>query len=167
MAKLAANFGGKKDLEARTELYFEKLERFPLEVVQKAVDRTLDETHKYFPLVGHIKAHCVEAEQDLGLVDDSPRAHMRAWEADPYRHVVSGAGSDPCPVCGETLVFSPRGIVIVHNDEKHIEAKISYSNVGRPEWFNMGPPVMPLPPAKPPAAAPIADVLPPASQEAR
>jgi hypothetical protein len=150
MQKLASNFGGKKDLEARTSTYYEKLERFPVDVVRRAVDRVLDETHKYFPLVGHIKKHCVEIEQELGIVDDSPRARQREWEANPWADVEWTAlerqgemPSSPCPTCGALLEWSPRGWVVVHDDEKHAAAKLGYSNVGRPEWWNLGPPVMP------------------------
>lgn len=162
MVDLANNFGMKKDLEARTALYYRKLERFPVEVVRKAVDRVLDETHKYFPLVGHIKAYCVEIERELGIVDTSPRATMAKWEADPFSEVVSGTDSDPCPVCGSIYRFSTRGQVIVHDDVRHTEAHLSYSNAGRPEWFEMPPPSFPEPRRKLkqlPPGEPIGDVL--------
>lgn len=173
MLRLVTNFGGKKDLEAKNDLYYDKLKRFPLAIVEAAVERTIDAGGEYFPKVHKVVNHAKEVERERAGVDDSPRAQMRAWETDPFEGVVydtpeklAACPSRPCPVCEAVLIMSPRGYVIRHDDAKHTEAQVSYCNVGRVEWFEMGPPVMPGPkkrdqvpkPAPPPAPISVGDV---------
>ena len=70
----------------------------------------------------------------------------RRWERDPWATIESLdhdrtlCTSAPCPVCGAVIQYSDRGAVIVHEDRPHLLAGVSYSNIGNPKWFEMGPP---------------------------
>jgi hypothetical protein len=72
MEQLATAFGGKRDLEAKVELYFDRLQHVPLSAVRAAVDRVLDEEHKYLPLVGTIKRYAKEHLRALRAKDPAP-----------------------------------------------------------------------------------------------
>lgn len=148
MDTMATNFGGKKDLSRKAELWYEMLKRYPQSVVERAINRILSEEHKYFPVVGLALKYCREIAPELAGTNDQ-QVKMRAWETDPWAMIGSLdadpvlCSSAPCPVCGSVIQFAPRGATIVHDDQVHREARIGYSNIGRPEWWQMGPPVMP------------------------
>ena len=177
MAKLATNFGGKKDLEAKSDLWYEKLQYYPLDIVRRVVERLLATETNYFPKIGQAIALAKEMAPDSNRAGPSPRSAMREWETDPWAKV-SDLESDkrlctsaPCPVCGSTVQFSDRGAVVVHDDAMHAEARVSYSNMGNPKWFSMPPPQQlpapkqkllprtPNPYAQPEPAAPLAEIV--------
>ena len=60
MLELATMFGGKKDLPDKTDLYYRILGQYPLASVRAAVNRVLEEEHKYFPVVGRLKLYARE-----------------------------------------------------------------------------------------------------------
>lgn len=171
MQKLAVNFGGKRDLEAKAELWYEKLRRYPLDVVQRVVDRLLTEEHQFFPMLGRAVKLAREMAPVTGSGEGSLAGAMQKWEADPWGTVGTlesdrqECKSSPCPACGSVVVFSDRGAVIVHDDQRHRETRISYSNMGKAEWFEMGP--VPEPVRRPlstiPKSAPmaLAEIIPP------
>jgi hypothetical protein len=154
MAKLATNFGGKKDLEAKAELWYEKLQWYPYDVVKRVVDRLLATETNYFPKIGQAIALAKEMAPEYAIRSGpTPKAAMAEWERDPWGSLASIPDSDrllctsaPCPVCGSTVQFSDRGAVIVHDAAMHQEAKVGYSNLGNPDWFRMGPPPAKIPP---------------------
>ena len=152
MRKLAANFGGKKDLEEKADLWYDKLERYPLSVVERVVSRLLDEEHQYFPTVGRAVALARELNYTApgAPTDHAPPQTLaeryREWERDPWATIQTLdhdrvlCTSAPCPVCGSVIQYSDRGAVIVHDRRRHTEAAIGYGNIGNPKWFEMGPP---------------------------
>lgn len=146
--RLATNFGGKRDLEAKCDLYFNELRDLPRHAVEEAVRRAIREGTSYFPKVAELRRYASEILKETRSDKSSIRAQYREWEIDPWGPESANA-SLPCPVCGVVMEWSPRGLVIVHNDEKHTTARCSYSNIGNPAWFTMGP-VVPTPPRKPP-----------------
>lgn len=184
MLELSTNFGGKKDLQAKTDLWYRKLERYPLGVVERVIDRLLAEDSKYFPTLGHALTIAKELVPPDHWRDDSPRTRFLTWEKDPWATVGSLDGdrifctSAPCPICDSVIQFSPRGAVIVHDPKRHQEANTPYSNIGRDEWFKLGPAPTAPPRLKitvpaqsyrtmqepvhavaPPAATPLADLM--------
>jgi hypothetical protein len=170
MEKLATNFGGKRDLAAKADLWYDRLQKFPLAVVEQVVDQLLAEDRQYFPQVGRALALARAQAPDIA----SPaKIQMRQWEDDPWagkRHLEADTPdfnawkaddlpSDPCPVCGECIRFSPRGPQIEHLDYPHTVARVSYSNEGKKEWWEIGP-LPELPARKNLAATPVRALLP-------
>lgn len=145
MLELSTNFGGKKDLEGKGDLWLKHFERYPLGIMRRVVDRLLAEDSKYFPTLGHALAIAKELTPDDTWRDDSPRSRYRRWEENPWATVITldrdrrDCTSAPCPICQSVIQFSDRGAVIVHDQLRHKEGGVPYSNIGRPEWFDLGP----------------------------
>lgn len=169
MEELAVNFGNKKDLRKRSDQWYDHFQRYPETVVRRVISRLLSEDTKYWPTLGHAMAVARELAPEFVSDTKSPRAGYAAWERDPWGkiknldHAPMLCTSDPCPVCGSVIQFSSRGAVIVHDRQRHEEARLPYSNIGRKEWFSMEPPVYPEPKKRlktpEPPAAPLGDVV--------
>lgn len=149
MQELATNFGNKKDLAKKSDLWYDKLQRYPLAVVRRVVDRLLCEDTKYWPTLGHALAVARELAPTVDVAVKTPRLAFHDWERDPWANVHTLdhdrllASSLPCPICGSVVQFASRGAVIVHDDAMHTEARVSYSNFGKMEWFSMPAPEYP------------------------
>ena len=144
-------------VEAQATEYARAMGNLPEYAVEWAVERTIKDSDKYpkastLRKLAHTCPHLANGNHDNSL-----RAQMRRWEQDPWAEIdsLSGDGmactSTPCPVCQSVIVFSHRGAVIVHADQPHTEAQVSYSNLGRAEWLTMGRFV---PPERPERAKP-------------
>ena len=165
LADLCGAFGKPYGASAKrmVDVYLRALSDYPSAAVEWAVSAASREGDR-FPRPNKLRELCARSpfERPSGT---SLRDDMRAWETDPWAGVELPQGdtacmSAPCPVCESVIVFSNRGAVVVHDDRRHLERRISYSNIGRPEWLTMAPPVMPETPKRKPAAVPISQVLP-------
>lgn len=161
LADLCAAFGKPYGVSAKRmiDVYLRVVGDYPPAAVEWAVAAASRESEK-FPRPVKLRELCARSPYErpggTSLADE-----MRAWESNPWIGVDLPSGdrpcrSNPCPVCGSVVEFSDRGAVIVHDDRQHIERRISYSNLGRSEWFEMGPPVMPEKPKARPSVVPIA-----------
>jgi hypothetical protein len=151
LGDLCAAFGKPFGASARrmVDVYLRAVGDYPGAAVEWAVAAASREGDK-FPRPNKLRELCARSpfEKPNGT---SLRDEMHAWEADPWAGVDlppndKECRSSPCPVCASVVVFSERGAVVVHADGIHRENRISYSNMGRPEWLGMGP-VTVAPPA--------------------
>lgn len=136
-------------VEAQATEYARAMGPIPDYAVEWAVDRLIRESDRY-PKASTLRKLAQTCPMLAnGNHDDSLRARMVRWEADPWATVASlkddkqGCRSSPCPVCGSVVLFSDRGAVVVHDDRRHSEAQVAYSNCGKTEWFTMAAPVLP------------------------
>lgn len=132
-------------VEVQAKEYAAAMGGLPEYAVEWAVDRAIRECSRY-PKAAELRTMAKQCPQLLnGNHDQSIQARMREWERDPWATVANLDGdrtactSAPCPVCGSVMRYSHRGAVITHDDQRHREARVSYSNIGRREWLLMGP----------------------------
>lgn len=153
----------KAELDAMVGEWHRSLaERFGRDVLDAAADRCADNDPD-FPTLAKFRRHCFDVEQarqpDRGM---SLTQQYHAWFAD----LALAAGEAlPCPICGTCVEVTPRGYVTVHDDQQHTRARVSFTNLGDPEWRHLGPWPEWKPPAKRnqrhpsnPAAKPLATI---------
>jgi hypothetical protein len=137
-------------VERQAQEYARAMGQLPEYAVEWAVDVAIRELDRY-PKAATLRKLAQQCPMlENGDHDQSLAARMQRWVADPFAEVTWTAEeargamrSKPCPVCESVMAWSPRGYVIVHDQQRHREAKVGYSNIGRTEWFDMGPPVVP------------------------
>jgi hypothetical protein len=149
-AAMGKPFSDAKVTTQATE-YANAMGHLPELAVEWAVSKVIRESDKY-PKPAELRRLALTCPNLLnGNHDQSLTAQMRRWESDPWAQIQSldddrtDCRSAPCPVCGSVIVFSHRGMVITHDDTRHREVSVSYSNMGRAAWLDMPPMTEPEP----------------------
>lgn len=95
-----------KTLEATLRVYHAQVAKYPLPVVEQAIQRLIADPGRFFPTAGQLVAHCLEIEQTLIR---RLNAQHQAAPLDPQ---------DTCPTCRTAWFLAPYRLGTGHANGK-------------------------------------------------